>query len=78
MTAIRGTWRECDLLHKIGQRIRAARIDAGMTQQELADRVLLSRPSVANLERGNQEVPITRLALIARVLHLDLPDLVRE
>ena len=75
---IRGTWRECDLLHKIGRRVRAARMDAGMTQQELADRVLLSRPSIANLEGGNQEVPVTRLALIARVLGLDLADLVRD
>ncbi len=78
MTAIRGTWRECDLLRKIGSRVQAARVDAGMTQQELADRVLLSRPSIANLEGGNQEVPVTRLALIARVLHLDLADLVRD
>jgi transcriptional regulator with XRE-family HTH domain len=75
---IRGTWRECDLLNKIGRRVRAARVDAGMTQQELADRVLLSRPSIANLEGGNQEVPITRLALIARTLGLNLADLVED
>ncbi len=78
MTMIRGTWRECDLLRRIGRRVRDARMDAGMTQQELADRVLLSRPSIANMEGGNQEVPVTRLALIARVLGLELVDLVKE
>ena len=78
MTRIRGTWRECDLLHKIGNRVRAARVDAGMTQQELADRVLMSRPSITNLEGGNQEVMITRLALIAQVLGLNLADLVGD
>ena len=78
MTMIRGSWRECDLLHKIGRRVQAGRVDAGMTQQELADRVLLSRPSIANLEGGNQEVPVTRLALIARVLGMELADLVKE
>ena len=77
MTAIIGTWRESELLIKIGRRVRAARIDAGMTQQELADRACISRPSVANLERGNQEMAVTRLALLARILGLKLEDLVR-
>ena len=77
MTAIIGTWRESELLIKIGRRIRDARTDAGMTQQELADRACISRASVANLERGNQEMAVTRLALLARILGLKLEDLVR-
>jgi hypothetical protein len=32
---------------------------------------------VANLERGNQEMAITRLALLAHILGLELTDLVR-
>ena len=77
MTAILGTWRESKLLIKIGRRVAAARIDAGMTQAELADRACIHRSSVANLERGNQEVAVTRLELLAHILGLELADLVR-
>jgi len=77
MPVILGTWRESELLIKIGRRIAAARTDAGMTQQELADRACIHRSSVANLERGNQEMAITRLALLAQILHIKLEDLVR-
>jgi transcriptional regulator with XRE-family HTH domain len=77
MPVILGTWRESELLIKIGRRIAAARIDAGMTQQELADRACIHRSSVANLERGNQEMAVTRLALLAQILGLKLEDLVR-
>jgi transcriptional regulator with XRE-family HTH domain len=77
VTAILGTWRESKLLIKIGRRVAAARIDAGMTQAELADRACIHRSSVANLERGNQEVAVTRLELLAHILGLELADLVR-
>jgi transcriptional regulator with XRE-family HTH domain len=77
MSVILGTWRESELLIKIGRRIAAARVDAGMTQQELAARACIHRSSVANLERGNQEMAVTRLALLAQILGLKLEDLVR-
>lgn len=39
-----------------GVAVRNARIKAGLTQQELADRIGLSRPSIANVETGRQQV----------------------
>jgi transcriptional regulator with XRE-family HTH domain len=63
---------------RVGMRVRAAREAARITQQELAGRIGLARSSVANLEAGNQDITVTRLALLAEVLRLDLADLIRE
>jgi transcriptional regulator with XRE-family HTH domain len=63
---------------RVGMRIRAAREAAHMTQEQLADRIGLKRSSVANIELGNQDMPVTRLAYVAEVLNLDLADLVRS
>ena len=37
-----------------GERIRRARLDAGLTQAELADRAALSQPSLAQMESGRR------------------------
>ena len=49
-----------------------------MTQQELAHLVCMTRASIANLEGGRQDFPITRLWLVAGFLDLTLADLVAE
>jgi transcriptional regulator with XRE-family HTH domain len=58
-----------DLLAAIGTRVRTLRLDAGLTQQQLADTVHLSRSSIANLEAGRQgDIGITLLIALAEVL----------
>lgn len=50
----------------IGQRIRQARLDARLTQSELALRVGLAHPqSISNYERGVDEADTDRLRQIA-------------
>jgi transcriptional regulator with XRE-family HTH domain len=61
-----------DICERLGAQVRAAREEAGMPQAELARRVGLSRPSVANLEAGRQDITASRLAMVARALDLDL------
>jgi transcriptional regulator with XRE-family HTH domain len=61
-----------EICERLGEEIRAARENVGMSQAELGLRVGLSRPSVANLEAGRQDITAARLAMIARVLGLDL------
>lgn len=39
---------------EVGRRLRQARTDADLTQQQLADKVGVSRASVANIEAGRQ------------------------
>ena len=66
------------LLAAIGRRVRAARLRAGLTQEELAALVCLTRPSITNLEGGRQDMPITRLELIAQFTGTQLTDLIPE
>lgn len=65
-----------ELLRRAGVRVRDARKAAGMTQQQLADRIGIARSSVANLEAGRQDMTISRLAGIALILNLDLAALI--
>ncbi len=51
-----------------GTKLRQARKAAGLTQEAVGERVGLSRPSIANIERGNQQVPLHMLASFASVL----------
>jgi transcriptional regulator with XRE-family HTH domain len=53
---------------EVGRRLRRARLDAGLTQQELAEQVELSRASIANIEAGRQQFPLHALILFARAL----------
>ena len=50
-----------------GKRIRDLRKDAGMTQAELAKRLGIARPSVANIETGRQEIGSAGLVILAQI-----------
>ena len=54
----------------IGNRIRAERKKKGLSQEELAKKSNLERPSVVLIENGRQKLPIDRLYLIASALEL--------
>ena len=74
-----GTIAGVDWFYKeFGRRVREARAAAELTQEGLADRVRLSRTSIANIERGQQHVPLHMLALLASALGTEpaalLPD----
>lgn len=56
-----------------GRRLSAKRRDAGLTQAELAKRVDLSRASIANIERGQQNLPLHQAYRLAEALGLHDP-----
>ena len=58
-------------MHEIAGRVRTARLAAGLTQHELAERAGLSRPSVARVEAG-EDVSTATLAKVADALGLVL------
>lgn len=60
------------MLRELGARLHARRRALGMTQQELADQACYDRSAIAHIEAGRQDVPVTRLALLAYLLGLDL------
>lgn len=52
----------------VGIKIMAMRKEARMTQQDLGDKIGLSRTSIVNIEKGRQTPPIYTYWEIARVL----------
>lgn len=62
----------------IGDRVRAARTTAGLTQEALAGRAGLDRKTVNRLELGTTSPLLDHLLVIADALDVPLSDLVRE
>lgn len=54
----------------VGQRIRAAREDVGLTQLQLADRMEVSQPVIAALESGRGNPTVGQLAAVADALRV--------
>jgi len=61
---------------EIGERIRVRRKANRLRQHELADRVGISRASLANMEVGRQKVLVHQLCAIAIALGLSPADLI--
>jgi transcriptional regulator with XRE-family HTH domain len=58
---------------QLGAKIRAARIEKRLTQQELGDMIGVSNVAVSQWERGNGEMPALRT--FAKLAHvLDIKD----
>ena len=54
-----------------GDTVRRLRIESGLSQQQLADRLHVGRPSVANWEVGRRMPDVATVALIAEALGVD-------
>jgi transcriptional regulator with XRE-family HTH domain len=63
---------------EVGLRLQRARKECGITQEELARRIGLHRPSYANIESGRQRVPLDVVWRAAIVLELSIAALVPE
>ena len=63
---------------EIGLRIAQMRKRKGLSQEELAVRVKLSRPSLAQIELGNRGINIQEFQRFAQVLEFSLDDFVSK
>lgn len=63
---------------RIGQQLRAIRKAQGLTQQDLADRSGLARPTVNQIERDALAVGSKRLARLAAALGVSVLELAPE
>lgn len=57
---------------RFGEQVRAARIKAGLTQAQLAERIGRSQKYVSLIETGGRRLPIDAMMLIMRALGLVL------
>jgi transcriptional regulator with XRE-family HTH domain len=55
---------------EVGRRVRQARERVGLTQEDLAARVSLSRTSVTNIEKGRQKLLLHTLYGLAAALQV--------
>ena len=53
---------------KLGQKIREQRVFIGLSQEELADAAGLHRTYIGSVERGERNVSLQNIVLIARAL----------
>ena len=64
------------MANPIGINIRLLRTRAGMTQEELASRMHVTRQAVSSYERGRTQPDIEQLTELADIFHVDLESLI--
>jgi len=64
-----------DIRVRFGQRLRNMREQRGWTQVELAEKLGLDRSYLADIERGNRNVSLVNLELIALGFNMTLSRL---
>lgn len=63
------------VLRDLGQRIKAARARAGLSQEAAADAAGLDRSYMSGVERGVRNPSVLKLAAIAKALRTNLETL---
>lgn len=63
-------------MERFSERFARLRIDQGMTQQELADRLCVSRQTISSWEKGRTQPDLESLAQIAALFHVSMDDLI--
>lgn len=69
---------ETGINERFGRAVALRRTRAKLTQDQLASAIGLSRGSIANIEQGRQQVLLQHAVGIARVLGVDLSELIQE
>ena len=63
---------------KLGEKIKLKRTEMELTQEELAEKLNVSRSSVANWESGRNYPDLQLIVLLADLLSISLDELLRE
>ena len=66
-----------DIQKRIGSTVRRLRLKRGWSQDVFADRSGLNRAHVGEIERGESNVTIQTLKIVADTLEVRITDLVR-
>ena len=66
-----------DIRVLVGRNVRRARIEKGLTQEELAERAGTSQFYVSSLEAGRRNPTVVTVATLAQALGVDHLDLLR-
>ena len=64
-----------DIRRRFGTNLRRCRLAAGLSQEEVAERMDVDRAHVSSMERGQQNVTLMTLSLVAQALKIDPAEL---
>ncbi len=67
-----------DVRSEFGKNLRAARIRAGLTQAQVADQTGLTQQYVSLVEAGRQNITLSTMTALARVVGQDVRTLLRK
>lgn len=62
----------------LGENIKKLRQENNMTQQQLADRICVTRPLITDIENDKKSPSVQNLISIAKALGCTFDDLVKE
>ena len=60
------------------RKLKAFRVKKGLSQEELADMAGLHRTYVGSVERGERNISIDNMELLARALNIKIMDLLND
>jgi len=66
---------EREVYQEVGMRVRRARLERKMTQDELSEKIQISRASMSNMEVGRHRIQLHVLYQLANVLDHDIREL---
>jgi len=66
-----------DILVRFGQRLRELRKKAGFSQEQFAQRCELDRTYVGGIERGERNVSLRNIEVLARTLSVSVSELTK-
>lgn len=69
---------ENDILKRLGNRIRKIRKERNLSQERLALICELDRTYIGGIERGERNVAIINIEIIARALNVTLSELMKN
>lgn len=65
-------------IREVGKRIRAARVEKGLTQEELAERAGISPTHVSVLERGGNSIKLETFISMCCALDMSADDILQD
>ena len=68
--------RDADIKQSLGSAIRQSRLDAGLTQEEVAFAAGISTTYLSDVERGKRNVSVINLVRIAEALSITTAELI--
>jgi len=60
---------------RFGARVRALRLEQGLSQEALAHKCSLDRTYISGVERGERNISLRNIGVIAKALGLSIADL---